>query len=72
MSIWAVLVQVKQLMVDGNARIDFHNLTRGYTVEEARSAFTRVAGQHGWIARKGLFHSLIFSLIFERYFKLTI
>lgn len=63
MSIWSILVQCKQLMVDGNARIDFRNLQRPYTLQEAKSAFTRVAGQHGWIEKPGIYLIFIHVLL---------
>jgi hypothetical protein len=34
-------------MVAGDARIDFSN-NKPYGLQEATSAFTRVATQHGW------------------------
>lgn len=52
--IWSILVQCKQLMIDGGARIDFSRVTGTtgqYSMQEARAAFTRVAGQHGWMSK---------------------
>lgn len=46
-SIESVLIQIRTEMVVGGGRLDTSN-TREYTVEEAKAAFVRVAGQHGW------------------------
>jgi len=43
----SILIQIRSEMISGNARIDFERM-QDYTEEEARSAFERVARQHGW------------------------
>jgi len=47
-SMEAVILTVRQLMIDGKARI-VSNAT--YTEDEAKSAFQRVAQHHGWSRR---------------------
>jgi hypothetical protein len=51
-SMWAILVQCKQLLVDGGGRIDFSQ-PYPYTKQEALAAFTRVASDHGWLSYGG-------------------
>eukprot|EP01125_Pyxidicula_operculata_P022880 TRINITY_DN9651_c0_g1_i1.p1 TRINITY_DN9651_c0_g1~~TRINITY_DN9651_c0_g1_i1.p1 ORF type:complete len:193 (-),score=14.18 TRINITY_DN9651_c0_g1_i1:53-631(-) len=46
----SVILTVRQLMIDGKARIAY---TGSYTESEAKAAFVRVAEQHGWV-RKGI------------------
>eukprot|EP01121_Diplochlamys_sp_Union-15-3_P002814 TRINITY_DN1265_c0_g1_i2.p1 TRINITY_DN1265_c0_g1~~TRINITY_DN1265_c0_g1_i2.p1 ORF type:complete len:107 (+),score=7.62 TRINITY_DN1265_c0_g1_i2:401-721(+) len=42
----AVLLTIKQLMIDGGGRV----ISNGaYSEMEAKNAFNRVASQHGWI-----------------------
>jgi len=42
-----ILVQIRSEMIAGGARLDLANLTE-YSEAEAKTAFTRVAKQHGW------------------------
>lgn len=46
-SIESIIIQIRTEMVMGGGRLDLQN-TSEYTVEEAKAAFIRVAGQHGW------------------------
>ena len=46
-SIESVLIQIRTEMVEGGGRLDTKNTTE-YSVEEAKSAFVRVATQHKW------------------------
>ena len=43
----SVLIQIRAEMIAGGARLDLKNM-QPYSLSEARSAFTRVASQHGW------------------------
>jgi len=43
----SVLIQIRAEMIAGDARLDLAN-NRPYSLQEAKSAFTRVAAQHGW------------------------
>lgn len=47
-----VLLTIRQLLIDGNGKIDFNRPMLPYTQEEAQSAFNRVAAQHGWFQKK--------------------
>jgi len=47
-----LLLIIRQLIIDGNGRIDFAVAMKAYSQEEARSAFDRVAKQHGWTQPK--------------------
>lgn len=46
-SIESILIQIRTEMVEGGGRLDLNN-QNPYTVQEAKEAFVRVAGQHGW------------------------
>lgn len=46
-SIESILIQIRTEMSVGGGRLDMGNMNE-YTVEEAKAAFVRVAGQHGW------------------------
>jgi len=43
----SILVQIRAEMIGGGARLDLNN-TSEYSEQEAKTAFTRVAKQHGW------------------------
>ena len=47
-SMEGVLMLVRQAMVDGGAKLDILRPHIPYSEQEARSAFMRVARDHGW------------------------
>ena len=48
-SIESLLVQIKALIIEGDARLDEKRWNQPYTIEEAKKSFERVARGHGWL-----------------------
>lgn len=43
-----LIIQIRQLLVEGGALIDMDNCNYDYTEAEAKESFVRVAQAHGW------------------------
>lgn len=43
-----LIIQIRQLLVEGGALIDMDNCHYDYTEDEAKESFVRVAQAHGW------------------------
>ena len=48
MNIHNLLLQIKLLIINGDAQLDDTNWNKEYTLSEAKTAFKRMSIAHGW------------------------
>ncbi|RYX79858.1 hypothetical protein EON71_00260 [bacterium] len=60
--IWSLLLECRQLLIDGGASVDFEKIHVKYNEVEAIQSFQRISKQHGWNVFQPLNISLIYQL----------